>query len=343
MGWRYRKSINLGGGFRINLSKSGVGYSWGIPGYRITKTANGKIKKTYSIPGTGIMYVENAKNNKYQNNTQDISYDYNTKLITGNTTYYENTNLDKMGMNDKILAQINNVKNINIIANVCIVSLVFLSIGIFLKVLIAKKWKINLKYEFDEYSKKRYETLNCFFKELSKNKKIWQINTSTKVYNTKYNAGAGNNVTRNVSWIVKSMPWYIDNNIEVYGLKLKNEKIYFTPDRMIIYRGMRRVSGRSYKDLDAIFSKTNFVENEMVPKDAQICSYTWQYVNKNGGPDRRFSNNRQIPICKYGEVELKTNDGINILLNYSNVDLMAQIKKLFEKFIEYDKQTLSIN
>lgn len=32
LGLRFRKSINLGGGFRINLSKSGVGYSWGAPG-----------------------------------------------------------------------------------------------------------------------------------------------------------------------------------------------------------------------------------------------------------------------------------------------------------------------
>ena len=37
MGLRFRKSINLGGGFRINLSKSGVGYSWGAKGYRVTK------------------------------------------------------------------------------------------------------------------------------------------------------------------------------------------------------------------------------------------------------------------------------------------------------------------
>ena len=41
MGLRFRKSINLGGGFRINLSKSGVGYSWGVKGYRVTKTASG--------------------------------------------------------------------------------------------------------------------------------------------------------------------------------------------------------------------------------------------------------------------------------------------------------------
>ena len=60
MGFRYRKSINLGGGFRINLSKSGVGYSWGTKGYRITKTAKGTTRRTYSIPGTGLSYTEES-------------------------------------------------------------------------------------------------------------------------------------------------------------------------------------------------------------------------------------------------------------------------------------------
>ena len=45
MGWRFRKGINLGGVFKINLSKSGIGYIWGAKGYRITKTANGQIRK----------------------------------------------------------------------------------------------------------------------------------------------------------------------------------------------------------------------------------------------------------------------------------------------------------
>ncbi len=69
MGWRYRKSINLGGGFRINLSKSGIGYSWGFPGYRHTYSPNGTQRKTYSIPGTGISYVESQGNrrNNYNN------------------------------------------------------------------------------------------------------------------------------------------------------------------------------------------------------------------------------------------------------------------------------------
>ena len=57
MGFRFRKSINLGGGFRVNLSKSGVGYSWGTKGVRFTKTAKGTKRTTLSIPGTGISHV----------------------------------------------------------------------------------------------------------------------------------------------------------------------------------------------------------------------------------------------------------------------------------------------
>ncbi|MCD7805353.1 MAG: DUF4236 domain-containing protein [Oscillospiraceae bacterium] len=60
MGLRYRKSINLGMGFRVNLSSSGIGYSWGTKGYRITKTASGKTRQTVYIPGTGISYVEES-------------------------------------------------------------------------------------------------------------------------------------------------------------------------------------------------------------------------------------------------------------------------------------------
>lgn len=52
MGFRFRKSINLGAGFKINLSKSGIGYSWGTRGYRISRTVQGTMRRTYSIPGT---------------------------------------------------------------------------------------------------------------------------------------------------------------------------------------------------------------------------------------------------------------------------------------------------
>ena len=55
MGFYYRKSVNLGP-FRVNLSKSGVGYPVGGRGFRVGTTARGKIYTSFSIPGTGVGY-----------------------------------------------------------------------------------------------------------------------------------------------------------------------------------------------------------------------------------------------------------------------------------------------
>lgn len=56
MGFRFRKSKNLGN-FRLNLSKSGIGYSYGVKGFRRTHKAGGGTRTTMSIPGTGISHV----------------------------------------------------------------------------------------------------------------------------------------------------------------------------------------------------------------------------------------------------------------------------------------------
>jgi len=56
MGFRFRKSIKLGGGFRLNLSKSGVGISGGVKGARVGIGPCG-TRTTLSVPGTGMSYV----------------------------------------------------------------------------------------------------------------------------------------------------------------------------------------------------------------------------------------------------------------------------------------------
>jgi len=53
MAWSFRRSINLGP-LRINASKLGLGYSVGVPGFRVGKDARGRSYTSASIPGTGI-------------------------------------------------------------------------------------------------------------------------------------------------------------------------------------------------------------------------------------------------------------------------------------------------
>lgn len=60
MGLRFRKSVNFGP-FRVNFSKSGIGYSVGSKYYRVTKTAKGTVRRTATLPETGISYVTESR------------------------------------------------------------------------------------------------------------------------------------------------------------------------------------------------------------------------------------------------------------------------------------------
>ena len=68
---RFRKIFNFGR-FRTSLSKSGMGFSWGIPGLRFGVSPNGRKYFSIGIPGTGlymIKYFDVNPNTNYQKPT----------------------------------------------------------------------------------------------------------------------------------------------------------------------------------------------------------------------------------------------------------------------------------
>ncbi|HAT4373170.1 TPA: DUF4236 domain-containing protein [Clostridioides difficile] len=60
MGFNFRKSINLGGGLKLNLGKKSVGISAGVKGARVSVNSKGRKSSTLSIPGTGISYTKTS-------------------------------------------------------------------------------------------------------------------------------------------------------------------------------------------------------------------------------------------------------------------------------------------
>ncbi|MEK5115445.1 DUF4236 domain-containing protein [Bacillus sp. FSL R5-0677] len=61
MGFRFRKSIKIAPGVRLNVSKKGIGVSAGVKGARISTGPSG-TRVTTSIPGTGISYEQRIGN-----------------------------------------------------------------------------------------------------------------------------------------------------------------------------------------------------------------------------------------------------------------------------------------
>ena len=53
-------------------------------------------------------------------------------------------------------------------------------------------------------------------------------------------------------------------------------------------------------------------------------------MNKDGGPDRRFNHNRQLPILLLGVLRLTSSTGLNIELNTSNAQQSAALQTIGE-------------
>jgi hypothetical protein len=88
-------------------------------------------------------------------------------------------------------------------------------------------------------------------------------------------------------------------NLKLPTLKAGKATLYFFPDRLLVYDS-GGVGAVAYSDLKVEIEESRFVEDGSVPQDSHQIATTWQYVNKKGGPDRRFSNNRQLPRLRPG-------------------------------------------
>ena len=342
MGIRFRKSINLGGGFKINLSKSGVGYSWGTKGYRVTKKSTGGTRTTASIYGTGLSYVsETGKKKKKETVSASVqggtpiapptvqepeSNMYETKAI-------ENSDAADMvsdGM-EEMLAAASKIKNtFELIAGFCCLTVI---LGIWFKPLwiasiallvwaiyYRKNNIINLEYNVDDDMRKEVDRRMKPILKIISCDKVWRKTQTSKVVDKKYSSGASNVVGR-VSCTVSTKPPYpfkTDEKVAVFSIK--NETLVFLPDKLLIIQS-KGIGALNYEGITFKAGTTNFIETEKVPRDTTIIDHTWEYVNKSGEADKRFSDNKQLPICLYGVLEMKSASGLDTVIMFSNPNL----------------------
>ncbi len=347
MGFRYRKSINLGGGFRVNISKSGIGYSWGVKGARITKTARGTTRRTLSVPGTGISYVDETGKRRTQNNAKNGSYSSSNQrpndVMPAENMEVVDVSKYQPAEYKELLDRLKKVQNLNLLSTILILTFLLAAIpifiitgmaGIVLKIYTHTKLVVTMEYEFDEDSKIAFEQFNSIWMSMNTNKKFWQIITAAQIQNAKAHGGAKTGVTRIPAKAINKLPYFLNSNINPFGLRLKNKQLLFLPDKLLVIDG-RRVGALNYSDIDLKLEKTNFIESSAVPADAKVVRQTWLKVNKDGSPDRRYKGNRQVPVCEYGEVIIQSGNKLYVELMCSNsqtIDTMrTYVSSVFSK------------
>lgn len=185
-------------------------------------------------------------------------------------------------------------------------------------------------YDVNDEHARQFQALVDAGDSLAQSQKLWRINEAGALragYQQKVNAGATSLVGRSVAGVTHNGPRDLVTNIAVPGVTADGTSMYFLPDRILLGR-KGAFTGIPYVSLRIQERLTNFIESPGVtPSDAVQVGSTWQYVNKKGGPDRRFKNNPVLPIMKYTELELDTVAGFRWIFQVSS----AQAASLFAK------------
>jgi hypothetical protein len=155
--------------------------------------------------------------------------------------------------------------------------------------------------------------------------RVVQAGLTANPYQRKVNAGAGVVLRRIAAKAHLIGPKILITNVAVPTVVAGKLSIHFLPDRVLV-RDQKRFTDIAYAAIGVSASSTRFIESSIpVPRDAQQVGTTWQYVNKSGGPDRRFKNNRQLPIMKYEELVLASSSGFRWDLQASLVPALEQM------------------
>lgn len=327
MSWHFRRSSKFGP-FRITISSSGVSSSVGFGGVRLTSSK----RRTYvsASPGGGFYFRERIDTPKQRPNLpplntvppamQEIASGDAARMIAHGAI------LERINANEQraawlpwagiLLAVCLTValSSMGFLIGLCCVGLCF---GI--RSHLRSASPVELEYHLNDEEKRQYETLQTALAGLAKSHRLWQINAFGNTNDWKRNAGANQLVNRSSSQVSQGTPHSFRSNVEVFNLKLAKETLYFLPD-MLLVRQRKAIGSVSYPSLMVADAVTRFNETDGIPGDAQQVGTTWRFVNKNGGPDRRFNNNRQIPIALYGEVALRTESGLRVALMTSSTD-----------------------
>ena len=348
MGLYFRRSVRVGP-FRFNFSKSGIGVSTGIPGFRVGTGPRG----AYVHMGVGGLYYRQSLGStgtrpagtrqpgarglpSYAGEVDDLTVSPMEDIESASVL--ELTDASSQSLLDEIQQRRATPRVAPWVAAMGIAVFLLagnagvgeLTIAVIGAVAAGLFWWVNgrdavrrtvvIGYDLDAVAAEHFEALISAWKALGGVGGLWHIPARAQVQNRKYHAGASTVLNRTSVRPATGQPPGIRSNIDVPFIQAGRQQLYFMPDRVLVFDGAR-VGAVEYSGLLVEVGTTRFVEDGSVPGDAQVVDHTWRYVDKDGGPDRRFANNAQLPIALYETIHFTSSSGLNELLQVSRVGL----------------------
>jgi hypothetical protein len=342
MGVSFAKSVKFGA-VRFNFSGSGIGMSVGIPGLRIGTGPRGayigggmagfryrKSLGTGSRPGVAAVRPALAPAQYSDSAPQPniiATIEHEAKSVLDLTDATSDSLIQSMNEQRQKTALWPFVAAILVILLMMLrsvsgqwpvfvmPSLVVLAIAIVVWVHWRDKMgKLTvLFFEPDDATTSHFEAISRGAQSAASSRRLQAVAATSKYSDTKYSAGASSGLKLTKASCATGQAPGVVANVDVPILQATKLTLAFYPDRILAFQG-KTVGAIDYAELQANNSPVTFVESGAVPSDATVTGKTWQYVNKKGGPDKRFKNNREMPLCRYSELRLTTDRGLDVYL-----------------------------
>lgn len=336
MGLYLRKSLSVGP-FRFNLSKSGIGVSAGVRGARVGTGPRGN----YVHVGRAGFYYRASLNGGTR--AKDLPpHPLPAPSVTASDGLAEIDSGSLAEMRDSSSAELLDEINAKmkrgrlepwawgagVSATVAaalagappVVLAAALAATVAVALLVRGQDRIRrtvvLMYDFAPNAEERYAAVHEGFDRLAECERAWHIEASGDVVDRKRAAGASEVVRRKTIGLAKSPPAWLATNVEVPTIPVGRQSLIFLPDFLLVV-GEAGAGAVPYAQLEIEREQARFIEGEQLPSDAEVVDRTWKYVNKKGGPDRRFNDNRELPIALYESLHLRSPSGLNELVEVS--------------------------
>ncbi len=359
LGLSIRKSVKVGN-LRVNFSKSGVGVSTGVKGFRIGAGPRGNY---ISMGRKGIYYRMNlSKKRRKSTRSTNRESTSSTSQNENDLDLFEVDSADVEEMQDtsaaELLDEIRRKRRTFSLAplillaaipvlifcfqqsiNLWIAGIACVLIYVWFKNLDKIRKTVVLFYDLEDENAQQYNDLYESFENLMQAERIWHIDGESSDNNTRGEL-AEVSVSRSNIQLSISHPDFISANIDFPCIPVGRQKLYFLPDTILICED-RNVGAVSYKDLYIKLKTIRFIEENRVSSDTKIVDSTWMYVNKDGSPDKRFKDNSELPVVSYGKLHFKSGDGLNECIHVSNPKLSRFFGEMLERYsIEFEMKEL---
>lgn len=195
--------------------------------------------------------------------------------------------------------------------------------------------RVQTEIDLPDKVKHAFSRMSDEFAAVTQSHKIWDTTSERSTNKVIERTSASRVITREVVRFKLSSCELIDSSWRVPHLENANGgDLYLYPGFVLYFVSKDAFALLEIKDLDMSFYNTSFQEEESIPGDSAQISKTWAKVNKDGSPDRRFSNNYEIPVMQYFLLQLKSKTGLREEYMISNAEAAWRFARAWVLFTE---------